>query len=478
MSIGIYLTSIMMALTHTLARRLFARPNAVAAAYMLTTSSREMVPSLVHVRRFSRTPNTHTQKPVVQAPPTDIFASVHSTIPQFDEIQVPDESDPDNRLEDAPISVISLIPSNVLPPFEVLDHMQKTNRIQISPKDAYFVLSMIQYTWNSLLEDPTKSAERALIDRILKICTIKDLTVIGTMAFEHSVPGKPLGFKILEMCKNEGNLDAEFKYAHILSQGFEGQKRNQTAAIDILESLAARKHPISTYVLAARQIKQATAASEAPSTNDALSDKQLVDIRLLTKGLRNLHASASELNFPQAQMQMGYLYLYGNLGVPKDAAKAYEFLEKAGNHGIVEAMFLCGVCWEKGLGVEAADMAKAGEWWQKAANKGLAIAQHNLGSLYFTTSASPTCPYQRSMPLAVEYFEMAAMQGLPLSLVNLAKLYKSGYTPLKGEPRSWAIPVDLKKAEEYAERVSELEGEWGELGKEFLEQIKKEREGN
>ncbi|KAI8845677.1 hypothetical protein BJ741DRAFT_585506 [Chytriomyces cf. hyalinus JEL632] len=468
-----------MVFAHTLTRRLFAaRPNSVTAAFRLTASSHELVPSLVHLRRFSRSANSNSQKPAAHAPSTDIFASVHSTIPQFDEIQIPDEPSTDNLSESAPTSVLSLTPSNVLPPFEVLDHMQKTNRIQISPKDAYFVLSMIQYTWNALLEDQTKSAERGLIDRILKICTIKDLTVLGTMAFEHSAPGKPLGFKILEMCKNEGNLDAEFKYAHILSQGFEGQKRNQTAAIEILQSLVAKKHPISTYVLAVRQIRMATSAAETANTTDAQTDKQLVNVPLLTKGLRNLHTSASELNFPQAQMQMGHLYLYGGLGVPKDAGKAYGFLEKAGNHGITEAMFLCGVCCEKGLGVEAADMAKAGEWWQKAANKGLAIAQHNLASLYFAASTSPTSPYQKSMPLAIEYFEMAATQGLPLSLINLAKLYKEGYMPLKGEPSSWAIAVDLKKAEQYAERVSELEGEWGELGKELLEQIKKEGSGN
>ncbi|KAI8611931.1 hypothetical protein BC830DRAFT_1139049 [Chytriomyces sp. MP71] len=365
----------------------------------------------------------------------------------------------------------------MLPPAPVLDLIQKNGRLSIPSSDVYTVVQMVQSAWPDL--DSTWG-EKGLVERISKVCSIKDLTTIGTILFDHSVAGKPLGCKVLEICKNEGNMDAEFKYAHAISQGFPGQKRDLERSIALLESLVAKRHPLSTFVYALRLIKQATHQLPSPSTAAAASTPPAADIPKLTKGLRTLHACARELAFPQAQMQMGHLYLYGGLGVPRDAALAYPFLEGAARAGIPEAMFLCGVCWEKGDGTPGGvDFRKAFEWWTLAANKGLAIAQHNVASFFFgshvSTSLSTPFPIEKNIPLALEYFEMAATQGLPLSLVNLAKLYKEGYRPLRGEPKFWAVAVDLNKARDYAERVTHLEGNWGDLGKSLLEDIDEER---
>ncbi|KAJ3102196.1 hypothetical protein HK100_004412 [Physocladia obscura] len=376
---------------------------------------------------------------------------------------------------------------DLLPPEPIIELMHENKKLSIPCSTVYTVVRMVQASWVKLTSDDSTIAEISLSKRILEVCTLKDFVLISTMIFEQTDKGKPLGFKMLEMCKNQGNLDAEFKYAHALSKGFESQPRDIPKSLEILKLLVSKKHALSTYIYALRLIKQATnpnigfsnrpldsvetasASVDSADTvlNETAKSTEQIDIKMLSQGLLHLYKAATELLYPQALMQLGHLYLTGTLGVQKDAAKAYELFEKAANKDIVEAMFLCGSCWEKGEGVEGSDMNKAIDWWMKAANRGLAIAQHNIAATYF--SPPENSKIAKSIPIALEYFEMAAMQNLQLSLMNLAKLYKEGYVPLSGEPSDWKISVDVAKARQYVEKVAG--GDWDDIRLHFLEEV-------
>ncbi|KAJ3355081.1 hypothetical protein HDU83_003978 [Entophlyctis luteolus] len=336
----------------------------------------------------------------------------------------------------------------------------------------------------------------ALAYSLLKVCTQRDLTRIATLVYDHSRAGRALGFRMFGAGRAVGDPAAEFRYAQALSTGVDDvdesrrRPRDLSGALAMLETIAEqRRYAPAMYVLALRLIRLAVAPrlrnADAPidlpevasATGIAADDSAAVDTKMLARGLRLLYKCATEQDYPLALIQMGHFYLHGEMGVAKDTFKAYELLEKAASKGVPEAMFLCGTCWEKGEGVEKADSGKAIEWWMKAANKGLAVAQHNIASVYF--SPAPTSNIAKSVPLALEYYEMAAHQEFPLSLVNLAKLYKEGYIPQSGEPRSWAIRPDYETAEAFVNRIVSLGGNWEDIGMQLKADLEKSKlEGN
>ncbi|ORY44704.1 HCP-like protein [Rhizoclosmatium globosum] len=422
----------------------------------------------------------------------DIFQRVHEKIPAFAAPATETETETDPvpvkpvHSFNSVVTAVNASPADLLPPAQVLDLLHTEGRITVKSDVVYAVVASVQSAWSTL--DDSQS-QKDLTERILKLCTLKDLTYIATITFEHTDNGKPLGFLMLQLAKDAGDMNAEFKYAHALSRGFPPfQPRDLPQALEILQSLVKRRHALSMYVLALRLIKQGTnpavdvakspiesaeTASAAPTEEEqqqqSTPTNSKIDEKMIAQGLRHLYVCATELSYPQALIQMGHLYLNGIL-VQKDAKKAYELLERAAEKDVTEAMFLCGTCWEKGEGVETVDLNKALEWWIKAANRGLAIAQHNVASAYLEGTAT----ISKSIPLALEYFEMAAMQNLPLSLMNLAKLYREGYLSKSGEPRSWKIDANTQKSREYATRVVDLGGEWADIGKEFLDSLEAE----
>src|SRR2546425_133413 len=80
-----------------------------------------------------------------------------------------------------------------------------------------------------------------------------------------------------------------------------------------------------------------------------------------------------------AMFELGEMYANGK-GVPKDAAKAAEWLQKWATQGDALAQFNLGIMYADGEGVPK-DIAKAAGWLQKAATQGHATAQAVLGKM-------------------------------------------------------------------------------------------------
>src|SRR5438445_9415436 len=82
-----------------------------------------------------------------------------------------------------------------------------------------------------------------------------------------------------------------------------------------------------------------------------------------------------------AQYGLGRMYYNGD-GVPKDAAKAAEWWQKAAAQGHAQAQRGLGWIYANGEGVPK-DVAMAVEWYEKAAAQGYATARYNLGWMYY-----------------------------------------------------------------------------------------------
>ncbi|EJK71456.1 hypothetical protein THAOC_07100 [Thalassiosira oceanica] len=77
---------------------------------------------------------------------------------------------------------------------------------------------------------------------------------------------------------------------------------------------------------------------------------------------------------------LGQNYFKGELGLQKDARKAFELWEEAAELGSIDALFSLGNAYDLGEGVQQ-DKTKAAEFWTKAAMQGHVPARANLGWL-------------------------------------------------------------------------------------------------
>ena len=78
---------------------------------------------------------------------------------------------------------------------------------------------------------------------------------------------------------------------------------------------------------------------------------------------------AAEQDYAPAMTALAAMYMFGD-GVKVNGKKAVELLTKAIEQGDDEALYLRGVCSEKGIGV-AKDPEDAKIWYAKAAEKGI-----------------------------------------------------------------------------------------------------------
>jgi len=122
-----------------------------------------------------------------------------------------------------------------------------------------------------------------------------------------------------------------------------------------------------------------------------------------------------------AQNDLGVMYYRGK-GVPKDAAKAVEWYQKAVAQGNSPAQFNLGVMYHSGEGVPK-DAAKAVEWYQKAATQGNAFAQGNLGVMYARGEGVPEDELR-----AYIWSNLAAAQGNETAKKN-RDIYEAQMTP-------------------------------------------------
>ncbi|HJU30885.1 MAG TPA: tetratricopeptide repeat protein, partial [Hyphomicrobiaceae bacterium] len=120
-----------------------------------------------------------------------------------------------------------------------------------------------------------------------------------------------------------------------------------------------------------------------------------------------------------ALFEIGRRFADGD-GVPKDAARAAVWYERAAARGLALAQFRLATAYERGAGV-AVDRARARVWYRRAAEQGYARAMHNLGVMV-AEGGEPEADYAA----AAGWFEQAADRGLADSQFNLAILRESG----------------------------------------------------
>lgn len=131
-----------------------------------------------------------------------------------------------------------------------------------------------------------------------------------------------------------------------------------------------------------------------------------------------------------AQLTLGYMYLYGVDGVDIDYVKAFNYYKQAAAQGDNVAINNLGSLYYSGIGTER-NLTKAAETFEKAVVAGNTEAAVNLGFLYLTGSG-----VIKDNRKAMELFERAAKVNNPTAAFMLGYAYYRGFI----------VPQDYKKA--------------------------------
>lgn len=138
----------------------------------------------------------------------------------------------------------------------------------------------------------------------------------------------------------------------------------------------------------------------------------------------------------QAQLLLGYSYLYGENGLKADYAKAFEYYGKAALQNDPAGLNNLGSLYYGGIGI-ARNPAKAAILFAKAAELGDSEAAVNLGFMYISGNGA-----EKNKLLALDYFEKAAAEG------NIIAKFMTGYAYYIGaeRPQNYAKAAPLIKA--------------------------------
>lgn len=149
------------------------------------------------------------------------------------------------------------------------------------------------------------------------------------------------------------------------------------------------------------------------SSNLNVADKK----RLSVEGQTIKLAEAGDV---EAQLLLGYSYLYGENNFPVNYEKSFEYYAKASLQGNPIALNNLGSLYYSGVGVDR-NSAKAAVLFEKSANLGNTEAAVNLGFILISGNGQ-----ERNPQLAMQYFEKASKVG------NAIADFMVGYAHYKG----------------------------------------------
>lgn len=88
--------------------------------------------------------------------------------------------------------------------------------------------------------------------------------------------------------------------------------------------------------------------------------------------------SLAELGESLEQAKLASMYLLGREGFAKNPVKAFEWMLKAAEQGLIEAQVAVAAMYDGGLGIKQ-DVKKATSWYEKAAKQGHKVSLALLG---------------------------------------------------------------------------------------------------
>jgi serine/threonine protein kinase/TPR repeat protein len=224
----------------------------------------------------------------------------------------------------------------------------------------------------------------------------------------------------------------------------------------------------------ATQRPTTTAASPAPadSPTGCLEEARRGDLRCQLTLAANLrhgrgmpanpaealrwYRQAADQGSAQAQAELAAMYA-GGQGTERNEAQALAWAEKAGAQGVASAQHLAGMLYVERGRADPAQYEKAVEWYQKAAAQGLPVAMAGLANLTWYGRGTARDPDK-----AIDHWKAACDRNFVSSCFVLGQLYEAGSRAnpeeaLRYYRKSVAVPglgeADRAKAQAQIERA-------------------------
>ena len=134
-----------------------------------------------------------------------------------------------------------------------------------------------------------------------------------------------------------------------------------------------------------------------------------------------------------AQLTLGYMYLYGESGVEKDYAQAFKYYNMAAMQNDSIAINNMGSLYFSGIGTEKS-LSKAAQMFEKAAQMGNTEAAVNLAFIYLTKGSSLNNPRE-----AIQLLKSASEAGNPTAKYLLGYAYFKGLVVDKNYKKAIAL---------------------------------------
>lgn len=158
-----------------------------------------------------------------------------------------------------------------------------------------------------------------------------------------------------------------------------------------------------------------------------------------------------------SQLVLGYMYLYGESGVPVDYKKAFNYYSMAAAQNDNIAINNLGSLYFSGIGTKK-DVLKAATLFDKAAKLGNIEASVNLAFIYISSKNS-----LKNGQEAIRLFKQAAEAGNPTAKFMLGYAYYKGYMIKKDLPKAVSLIREAANANyddaQYVLAVMYLNGE-------------------
>lgn len=200
-------------------------------------------------------------------------------------------------------------------------------------------------------------------------------------------------FPLYKALADKGNKVAQYQVGYMYQHGFGTEKDDQSATAWYLK---ARQQvlPAADYALGALSFNGAGIGPALPYFKQAALQNNPEGLYMMgyiydsgtgipaNKELaKQFYQKAADLNMPQAIYNLGYMYYMGQ-GVTKDFSKAFSYFTK-GEKISSKCQAMLGLIYALGLNNTEVDKKKAFDYFTTAANQGLAVAQYNLGIMYY-----------------------------------------------------------------------------------------------
>lgn len=186
------------------------------------------------------------------------------------------------------------------------------------------------------------------------------------------------------------------------------------------------KEPPTETAPAPKAVEQKTSTPVIPQKSAAEQASYIASLKQKIKPDQNLTEVAKRIEaqafegVPEAQHDMGAIYVAGHGSIRQDLKRAVQWFEEAAANNVPNAKYNLGVLYHQGLGVDQ-DITKAMKLYQDAADLNHPEAQYNLGIASIEGIGVPYNPQK-----AAEYFESAARKGVTEAAYNLGLIYENG----------------------------------------------------